>query len=60
MPIKYLDELKRLPDDVLSFDGAIAELMANDYTKLVTGDQTIPHVVKSSLTPALGTWSKHR
>ncbi|KAL8357235.1 hypothetical protein RB598_002190 [Gaeumannomyces tritici] len=53
VPIKFLDELKKLPDDVLSFDAAIEELMVSDYTKLIPGDQTIPHVVKASLTPAL-------
>lgn len=54
MPIKFLDELKKLPDDVLSFGKAVDELMATNYTKLITGDLTIPHVVKASLTPALG------
>ena len=53
VPIKFLDELKKLPDDVLSFGKAVDELMATKYTKLITGDLTIPHVVKASLTPAL-------
>ncbi|KAL8367125.1 hypothetical protein RB595_008885 [Gaeumannomyces hyphopodioides] len=53
VPIKFLDELKKLPDDVLSFEGAIEEIMVSDYTNLITGDQTIPHVIKATLTPAL-------
>ncbi|KAL8419215.1 hypothetical protein RB594_002433 [Gaeumannomyces avenae] len=53
VPIKFLDELKRLPDDVVSFDAAIEDLMVTDYTNLISGDQTITHVVKANLTPAL-------
>ncbi|KAK1753823.1 putative cytochrome P450 E-class, group IV [Echria macrotheca] len=50
---KYLAELKKLPDDVLSFDGAIEESMHAKYTLLDVGNPAIPHTVKASLTPAL-------
>ncbi|KAK0610723.1 cytochrome P450 [Bombardia bombarda] len=50
---KYLDELRKLPDNVLSFDEAIKESMVAKYTRLLIGDVTIPHTVKTGLTPAL-------
>ncbi|KAK3321804.1 cytochrome P450 [Apodospora peruviana] len=50
---KFLDELKRLPDHVLSFDAAIHETMHAKYTLIETGNNTIPHTVKTGLTPAL-------
>ncbi|KAL2267986.1 hypothetical protein VTJ83DRAFT_2832 [Remersonia thermophila] len=53
VPAKYLEELRKLPDDVVSFDDAIAQTMHAKYTELPTGNTLIPHVVKTSLTPAL-------
>lgn len=50
---KFLSELRKLPDEVLSFDGAIAEGMHVKYTKIPAGNPVIPHTVKASLTPAL-------
>ena len=50
---KYLNELKRLPDDVLSFDYAIEETMHTKYTRLESHDLVLPTTVKTSLTPAL-------
>ncbi|KAK0724049.1 cytochrome P450 [Lasiosphaeris hirsuta] len=50
---KYLVELKKLPDNVLSFDGAVAESMHVKYTKLSTDATGIATAIKSSLTPAL-------
>ncbi|KAK4153783.1 hypothetical protein C8A00DRAFT_15017 [Chaetomidium leptoderma] len=53
VPPKYLGELRKLPDDVVSFDGAIAQTMHAKYTKLPIGSTLIPHTIKTSLTPAL-------
>lgn len=51
---KFLDELKRLPDDVLSFDAALEQSMHLKYTQLPkAGDSTLPHTIKTSLTPGL-------
>lgn len=50
---RYLDELKKLPDDVLSLDDAIAQSLYAKYTKLAVGDHSITHAIKSSLNPAL-------
>ncbi|KAF4813289.1 Cytochrome P450 monooxygenase ATR2 [Colletotrichum tropicale] len=50
---KFMNELKRLPDDVLSFNKAIEEFMHAKYTKVETDIDLLPHTVKSSLTPAL-------
>ncbi|KAL2023330.1 hypothetical protein VTK56DRAFT_3068 [Thermocarpiscus australiensis] len=53
VPPKFLGELRKLPDDVVSFDGAIDQTMHTKYTKIMTGQALIPHTVKTSLTPAL-------
>ncbi|KAK4224648.1 putative cytochrome P450 E-class, group IV [Podospora fimiseda] len=53
MPAKHLNELRNLPDDTVSFDGAVAETMHAKYTQLETGHKIVPHVIKSSLTPGL-------
>ncbi|KAK0736574.1 cytochrome P450 [Apiosordaria backusii] len=53
VPPKYLNELKSLPDDTVSFDGAIEQTMHAKYTKLEVGHKLIPHIVKSNLTPSL-------
>ncbi|KAI8242301.1 Cytochrome P450 monooxygenase ATR2 [Colletotrichum sp. SAR 10_99] len=50
---KFMNELKRLPDDVLSFNKAIEEFMHAKYTKVETDIDLLPHTVKTSLTPAL-------
>ncbi|KAI9147091.1 Ent-kaurene oxidase [Paramyrothecium foliicola] len=51
---KYLAELKKLPDDVLSVTEAIKEVMQARYTGLEVDTPGVPHTVKASLTPALG------
>lgn len=48
----FLDELKRLPDDVLSFDAAVMESMHAKYTQLPT-EPLVSHTIKTSLTPGL-------
>jgi len=53
VPPKFLGELRKLPDDVVSFDDAIAQTMHAKYTKLTVGETLITHTVKSNLTPAL-------
>ncbi|KAF6835727.1 ent-kaurene oxidase [Colletotrichum plurivorum] len=50
---KFMNELKRLPDDVLSFNRAIEEFMHAKYTKVETDIDLLPHTVKTSLTPSL-------
>lgn len=49
----FLDELKKLPDDVLSFDAANDDSMHTKYTLIPTHEPIIPHTVKTSLTPSL-------
>ncbi|KAF6833551.1 ent-kaurene oxidase [Colletotrichum plurivorum] len=53
VPPKYLPELKKLPDDVLSFTKAIDESMQVKYTKIETDTPMVVHTVRASLTPAL-------
>lgn len=53
VPPKFLGELRKLPDDVVSFDDAVAQTMHANYTKLPIGESLVPHTVKASLTPAL-------
>ncbi|UQC79553.1 cytochrome P450 [Colletotrichum lupini] len=50
---KFMNELKRLPDDVLSFNRAIEESMHAKYTGIDTDIALLPHTVKTALTPAL-------
>ncbi|KAK1777247.1 cytochrome P450 [Copromyces sp. CBS 386.78] len=49
----FLGELKKLPDDVVSFDAALDDIMHTKYTLIPTHEAVIPHTVKSSLTPSL-------
>ncbi|KAK2122137.1 ent-kaurene oxidase [Fusarium oxysporum II5] len=49
---KFLAELKRLPDDVMSMSEAISEILQSPYTKVPPTIPGLPHIVKSSLTPA--------
>ncbi|ROT43005.1 cytochrome P450 [Sodiomyces alkalinus F11] len=50
---KFVNELRNLPDDVLSFDKAVSETMQAKYTRLQTEVPALAHTVKASLTPAL-------
>ncbi|KAK2670479.1 Cytochrome P450, E-class, group IV [Fusarium oxysporum f. sp. vasinfectum] len=50
---KFLPELKKLPDEVLSMSEAISEILQSPYTKVPPTVPGLPHIVKSSLTPAL-------
>ncbi|KAF3768858.1 cytochrome P450 [Cryphonectria parasitica EP155] len=49
----FLRELKDLPDDVLSFSGAIEDIMHPRYTNIRSDRAIVPHVVKRDLTPSL-------
>ncbi|KAK0639491.1 cytochrome P450 [Cercophora newfieldiana] len=50
---RYLDELKKLPDSIISMEDAVAQSLHAKYTKLPVGDNTVAHTIKSSLNPAL-------
>ncbi|EXA30099.1 hypothetical protein FOVG_18479 [Fusarium oxysporum f. sp. pisi HDV247] len=50
---KFLPELKKLPDEVLSMSEAISEILQSSYTKVPPTVPGLPHIVKSYLTPAL-------
>ncbi|GKT84161.1 ent-kaurene oxidase [Colletotrichum tofieldiae] len=47
-------ELKKLPDDVLSFDAALYESTHSEYTLMDTNTPTLPRIVRGMLNPALG------
>lgn len=51
---KFLPELKKIPDTVLSFDAAVSETMEAKYTRIPTSVPIIAHTIKTSLTPSLG------
>jgi hypothetical protein len=53
VPPQFLPELRKLPDDVLSFPEAINQSLEVKYTRLITDEPMIPHSVKADLTPAL-------
>ncbi|KAF2636430.1 cytochrome P450 monooxygenase-like protein [Massarina eburnea CBS 473.64] len=50
---RFLPELRKLPDSVLSFPKAIDKVMEVKYTKILTDAPMIVHSVKADLTPAL-------
>lgn len=54
VPTSLLPELKKLPDDVLSFSGAVDRIMESRYTNLLTESHLLVQSVRSDLTPALG------
>ncbi|OLN86218.1 Ent-kaurene oxidase 7 [Colletotrichum chlorophyti] len=53
VPPKYLPDLKKLPDNVISFTKAIDESMQVKYTKIENDMPILIHAVRASLTPAL-------
>ncbi|KAF2272943.1 ent-kaurene oxidase [Westerdykella ornata] len=53
VPVKFLPELRKLPDSVLSFPEAVADLLHTKYTKISTDEPISAHVAKADLTPAL-------
>ncbi|KAH7090346.1 ent-kaurene oxidase [Paraphoma chrysanthemicola] len=53
IPPALLQELRKLPDDVLSFPKAIDRGMETKYTKLIAESNLVAHTIKSDLTPAL-------
>ncbi|CCF36957.1 ent-kaurene oxidase [Colletotrichum higginsianum] len=50
---KYMPELRRLPDDILSFTEASNESLQSEYTHMNSDAPGLPQIVKSMLTPAL-------
>ncbi|KAF2017328.1 cytochrome P450 monooxygenase-like protein [Aaosphaeria arxii CBS 175.79] len=53
VPPRFLPELRKLPDDILSFPKAVDKSMEVKYTKILTDEPLISHSVKADLTPAL-------
>ncbi|KAF2029035.1 cytochrome P450 monooxygenase-like protein [Setomelanomma holmii] len=53
IPPILLPELRKLPDDVLSFPKAVDRSMETKYTKIITDAKLSAHTIKSDLTPAL-------
>ncbi|RMZ74387.1 ent-kaurene oxidase [Pyrenophora seminiperda CCB06] len=53
VPLSLLPELRRLPDDVLSFPKFVEQALHAKYTNLNTEADMTTHTVKSDLTPAL-------
>ncbi|KAI9154753.1 Cytochrome P450 monooxygenase ATR2 [Paramyrothecium foliicola] len=49
----FLDELRKLPDDVLSFTEATAEITQSSYTKFIPEVPGFVHTINTALTPAL-------
>ncbi|KAF4120757.1 Cytochrome P450 [Geosmithia morbida] len=50
---KFLAELKKLPDDIVSMTAAVDETMEVKYTRIDTYVPIIPHTIKAQLTPSL-------
>jgi len=53
VPTKFLPELKKAPDDVISAADANTEVMFSKYTKFENENVFIHHVIRSTLTPSL-------
>ncbi|KAH8743285.1 cytochrome P450 [Diaporthe sp. PMI_573] len=49
----FLKELSALPDDQLSFHGALKEKMQSRFTHITVDIPVVPHIVRNELTPAL-------
>ncbi|KAI0593268.1 cytochrome P450 [Biscogniauxia sp. FL1348] len=50
---KFLPELKKLPDTIVSMSAAVDDAMEVKYTKIETTVPIVPHSVKADLTPSL-------
>lgn len=51
---KFLPELNRLPEEILSFAAAIQELMHTNHIDIYNKGMEFPHAVKAFITPSLG------
>ncbi|KAG8162550.1 hypothetical protein KVR01_008315 [Diaporthe batatas] len=51
---RFLPELNKLPEDVLSFSAAVKELMHTKHVDIYSEALEFPHVVKNFITPSLG------
>ncbi|KAI4595665.1 hypothetical protein KJ359_006654 [Pestalotiopsis sp. 9143b] len=50
---KYLNELKKIPDHIVSMEAAVDEHMESKYTRIETVVPIVPHTIKADLTPGL-------
>ncbi|KAK2025270.1 cytochrome P450 [Colletotrichum zoysiae] len=50
---KYMNELQKLPDDVLSVSKAVEEAMHAKYTGILTDGSVLEYTIKTALTPSL-------
>ncbi|KAK1993977.1 cytochrome P450 [Colletotrichum falcatum] len=50
---KYMNELQKLPDDVLSVSKAVEEVMHAKYTGILTDGSVLEYTIKTALTPSL-------
>ncbi|KAK3215156.1 hypothetical protein GRF29_19g2392484 [Pseudopithomyces chartarum] len=50
---RFLPELRKLPDSVLSFPKAVELALETKYTKVETEEPLLTHSIKADLTPAL-------
>ncbi|ETS73381.1 hypothetical protein PFICI_14986 [Pestalotiopsis fici W106-1] len=53
LPPKYLPELKKIPDSIVSMEAAVDEHMESKYTRIETVVPIVPHTIKADLTPGL-------
>ncbi|KAH8655513.1 cytochrome P450 [Xylariales sp. PMI_506] len=53
LPAKFLPELKKLPDSIVSMSAAVDEHMEAKYTRIQTTVPIVPHTIKADLTPGL-------
>ncbi|KAF2218406.1 cytochrome P450 [Elsinoe ampelina] len=53
IPRKFLDEMRRLPEDTLSAGKAVADFLEVKYTKILAEEDIVAHTIKADLTPAL-------
>ncbi|KAF2492149.1 cytochrome P450 [Lophium mytilinum] len=50
---KFLDEIRDMSDDIISFESALEETLETKYTTIPTDEYLINHCVKADLTPGL-------
>ncbi|PSK38491.1 Ent-kaurene oxidase [Elsinoe australis] len=53
IPRKFLDELRRLPEDTLSAGKAVADFLEVKYTQILAEEDIVAHTIKADLTPSL-------
>ncbi|KAJ1323022.1 ent-kaurene oxidase [Microdochium nivale] len=53
LPIGYLEELRKLPDDVIDINSAISDIIQSHYLGLEVGETLLSHVIRADLTHKL-------